>query len=155
MLKRTRVAIAASFSLLVLMIVLAGVAYSLHDTHASASSSTNTNTPLPSSSQVQTLVNLVQQNPTFISAENGTTYQFTSYAGLGVNYRNGTQIAGTLILYFDNCAPGNQCGMVNGPFIYSELQVYTTMTGQILSIHPITDSTLLNANYGLPPIPPN
>lgn len=103
---------------------------------------------MPSPSQAQASANLVERDPAFVAAENGTSYQYVSYAGVGVLYRNGTQVEGTLILYFDHCAPGSKCGMIGGPTIVSQLQVYATMAGEVLSIHPITDSFELNSSFG-------
>lgn len=106
------------------------------------------NTTLASPSEIQVLVGTVAHNSIFMAAENGTSYQFVSYAELGTVYRNGTTVSGELVLYFDHCAPGSQCGTIYGHPIISQLQIYTTMAGRILSIHSITNLVLLNMYFG-------
>ena len=136
----------AAFVIIALSAILAmaGVTLSSQSTTASSPGHTLQNTTLPSPSQAQALADLVEHNQAFIAAENGSSYQFISYAGFGISYRNGTQVGSMLVLYFDHCAPSSQCGMINGPVVISQLQVYTTMTGQTLSIYPITNSVELN-----------
>jgi|GEM_PF-2343369 hypothetical protein len=98
---------------------------------------------------VSRALQLVQQDPRFIAAENGSTYTYIDYAGIGMSYHNGTSTSGELILYFDHySATCSGCR----PTIQSQLQVYATASGIILTIQPITNQGELNNMYGGPPI---
>jgi hypothetical protein len=138
--KRARLLIGISFFAFVLLILPNAFSHT-----PSFSPATVTNPSSPTLAQVSKLVQLVQQNPTFITAENGTTYTYLDYAGVGISYYNGTSSSGELLLYFDHySATGTDCRSV----IQSQLQVYITASGIILSVVPLNNQTELNLYTG-------
>ena len=93
--------------------------------------------------QANAIAKEVARNPTFVAAENGSSYSLVDYATFGTTYRNGTQVTGVLLLYFEHFAP------VNGKTVpVSELQVYSNSEGTVLSIQAITDPVELNMYMG-------
>lgn len=98
---------------------------------------------------VSRVIQLVQQNPAFVAAENSSNYTYVDYAGFGTAYNNGTNGSPELLLYFDHySATGSDCR----PTVESQLQVYATSSGTILTIQPITNQVELNNFYGGPPL---
>jgi hypothetical protein len=96
---------------------------------------------LPTTSEVRSLVLSVEKNPAFVSAENGTSYQYAGLAGFGSEYANGTVVSGEVVLYFNHYEGIQASG---GPVILSQLQVYSTMKGEITRTYGVNDSAILN-----------
>jgi hypothetical protein len=137
-LRREVLMVAAALTLAVLFVPSVGVI------QGGSTQSKNESGQL-SAIQVRALVTAIQENPVFIAAESGVSYQYVSSAGLATTYHNGTQTIES-VLYFDHYSSEPASGGLQ--VILSQLQVYVDANGTITSIYPINDSTLLNYNFG-------